>query len=114
MDALENESEDETENNREDENDSYQPDCNDSFDFSQSLEAEAANWGDSWRSQERTHYQGDDGSSSDAENDRNSNDIYEIKNKTDGTTGRSHCQEPTQGIIMIITSTISLRNTLLA
>ena len=59
---------------------------------------------------------------------RNSNKIYEIKNKTVFTThnrpqqtttgkyngtGKSHCQERKQGI-MIITSTISLRNTLLA
>jgi hypothetical protein len=58
---------------------------------------------------------------------RNSNGIYKIKNKTVFTThnrpqqtttgkyngtGKSHCQERKQGI-MIITSTISLRNILL-
>ena len=40
MDALENESEDETESNSEDENDSYQPgNYDNSFDLSLSLEA---------------------------------------------------------------------------
>jgi len=38
MDALENESEDETESNSKDENVRYQPDYDNSFDFSQSLE----------------------------------------------------------------------------
>ena len=38
MDAVENESEDETESNSEDENDRYQPDYDNSFDLLQSLE----------------------------------------------------------------------------
>jgi predicted transcriptional regulator len=38
MDALENESEDETESNSKDENVRYQPDYDNSFDLSQSLE----------------------------------------------------------------------------
>ena len=67
MDALENESEDETESNSKDENVRYQPDYDNSFDFLQSLEEAIEEIVEEVK--EQTHYHSDDRSRSDAENE---------------------------------------------